>query len=303
MILATGADDNQVIIHQNSDFEILQPNTTKTNIKSLAFISKTLLASGEYKILKIWNLVTKKCIKELNHPSWIENILFIPPNFLLSSSMNRVYLWNTDRFQLIKNVKLNGFILGLCNYQKDEILILEFGNRIHRYNYKESSLNLLLEFPVSFSTGFCKLHGEKRFAVGVDYLGIHIYEGDTLIMNIKSKNDDIPIEFGLLPNGNLLVTSRTKSATLWDVKNGKKIKEFVHDHCVETVSVLDDETFVTGDWKGSICVWNTFGILVKKMKRHQKMIGVIRAFPKTKIETMLKFFNKQKDMDIYFSFE
>ena len=221
--LACGSEDLRIWCLQTGNFfNLIGHGMYVTCLLKLN--SNELVSGGKDKLIKIWNILTKTCLKTLiGHEGGISCVIMLSENQLVSSSEDKkLKLWDSKSGNCIKTfvgdfgkslLKLNIDQIVGVGIDNTPLMILEVNTEKCLENYPTSNVSYLLRFS----------HNE--FASGT-------YDGLIKIWDLQngkclrtlSEHDSYILCLLKLDSTKLVSASYDKSIKIWSFKTGICLK-------------------------------------------------------------------------------
>ena len=268
------------------DFLIRSINAHNGAINSLTLSSdgKYFASGGTDNIVKIWDIESENCLKNIPISNNIINTIKYSPNdnFLTFGSYEYLYILNTKQTKKIKKIVAHpGWIKSIC-YSPDGMLIAS------------SSTDKSIKIWDANKGCYTKsLLGHTDRVVSIDfgptrnYLVSGSYDNTAKIWDVRTSkciktlkgHSDYITAAIISPFGSFVATSSAdKTIKIWDFNTGKCLNVLMgHNHAITTICFKNNGNYlVSGDLSGKIKIWNIEnGKCIKNINAHSKKINQI----------------------------
>ncbi len=230
------------------------------DVEALLLLPDGRLASGDSKnLIRIWDLKTKKCIKDLDgHTDWVVDLCSLSKNQLASASWDKtIKIWNLDLGECIKT--LSGH-----RDHVDKVCLLPNGNLASSssdYTIKIWNLTsgeCLLTLPESFGPSMC-VSSDNRFLISAGNGGIKVYDiknNFKIVHKIKGNSKtvcplpDNKIAYSLVRRAEYWYLGADAEIVILDLNTGHKLKTFwVANSCgnvdnIDSILLIQDNKLI-----------------------------------------------------------
>ncbi|MCM3707372.1 WD40 repeat domain-containing protein [Cytobacillus firmus] len=226
--------------------------------------NRILASSSSDYTIKLFDTVTNELIKELiGHSDDVEAISFSEDDrYLISTSRDqRCLVWNIESGSIVNQFQHHEKdVLSVWIY-KDLAFTAGDDGKVLVWDFLTNELKKELG-PFNYEVD--TVDGSKErglFALGADDGSVHIYDANSFqfLLNFDAHKQGVK-KVSFSPSGNLLLTAGyDHKINIWDVKEGKKVKElnpyiYQWERCL---SWTPDEKFIIGASFGkTFCKWN-----------------------------------------------
>jgi WD40 repeat protein/serine/threonine protein kinase len=221
---------------------------------------------GEDRCIRIWELDTGRCLKNLRTFAFVPVAgAFSPDGRLAATSYGDAFktvdLWNMDQAQLLR--RYQGMGASQVCFSPDSRYLAASGSAGRIRILDTYSERMVCELPLSSGgvSSLALLEGGERLAVGME-------DGRLIVMNVESQEPLFTAEahqgqvscMEVSPDGATILTGGADEVVrLWDLgSSNERIRYVGHRGTICTVSfVADGAHLVSGSEDGTIKIWET----------------------------------------------
>ena len=244
----------------------------KEKIVSMIELSDGTIATGSYdNKIKIWNLETLQCMKTITEEGYIFCLLEMEPNKILSgTNKNSIQLYNLNSNDNdILEFSFKGHYLWInCLIKCSEDYFASGSNdaEIKIWDYKNKKIYKTLKGHDDCILAMILLK-DKKICSGSADLSLRIWDWKlgTCIFSFKGHEKWIKCLCQLDKDDVIVSGADDMKIKIWKkIRNGnninnewKVIKEYIgHKHSIRTLCKINEDTFASGSFDGSIKIWN-----------------------------------------------
>ena len=251
-------------------------------IVSLIKLNSGCLASGSYdNQIKIWNITTQSCIRNIKENGYVLSLLEFENNMLLSgTSENDIHLWDISSNINVPTHNFSGHQLWVnCLVKCDDNYFASASNdaNIRIWDYYEKKCTSILQGHVDCILSLILLQNGNLCSGSAD-LTIKIWDWRNKFCKVTLKGHEKWVKCVYeLDNEILLSGSDDKLIKVW--KNENCIKTIRgHKHSVRTFCQINQNYFASGSFDKTIKIWdaNTYELFQELVDHTSNVICLIK---------------------------
>jgi len=211
-------------------------------------------------ILKIWNMETDECVRELNdHTNWITSLCCLEDGRVISGcNDDTIKIWNTDTGECELNIICQSNLRTLCSLRDGSLVSGFWDNTIKIWNTNTGKcIQTISGGHTSLVSSFCVV-GYGRFASGSMDKTIKIWHTET-VNSTRNEHTITITACCVLANGSMMASGSCDcTIKIWNTENGHCERTLTgHTETVNCLCVLEDGRVVSGSYDETIKIWNT----------------------------------------------
>lgn len=242
----------------------------KNGVKGVRQIDEKRLLAWSSHSMQIIDIEKEKCIAILeNYSSYVEDVLFLPENKILSWSSDgngkTLWLWSSTNGKCLAPFEGHKKgVLGVLLIKNEKVVSWSWDNDIRIWD-KEGNPLSVLKGHYSGINGVLELSDNRILSWGED-LALRIWSIETgkELAFLEGHNYYIGGVL-VLPNGNIISWCGSKNLNrdiidniprIWNQKNGKCIANLVgHTKAIKGIQVLSDGRPISWSEDGTVRIW------------------------------------------------
>jgi WD40 repeat protein len=258
-ILAIGSSDKSMHIYDLTTGKSLGQIKCLDVLHSLAFSAdgKWLVSGGRSRIVRLWNVATRKEEKKFRgHRSWIESVAISPDGRTIVSGAqdSTVRLWDIQSGKQLHATQGHQYLPFAVTMSRDGKLVVSGGGSICFWQADTGKLIKKIANPNKFVVSLALSPNGEFLAVGsngnASTLRLIDVQSGNEIRSFASHNEIGFNSLSFSHDGTWLLAgeARQNKVRLWEVATGKQIRQLSLEEEVVCVAISpDDKTIATAE--------------------------------------------------------
>lgn len=259
--------DNQAL-STRLDFmplEQIYPHRSRVTDLGLADNGNTLISSSADGEVAFWNVESGEKTALLEHPDYVSGLVISEEKNLIATASwdgnARIFELGASKPRAILSHGKDTSVGSLTFCDSGKLLAsADLQGQVRLWD-SESGQEIKLESPpvAPYVQQHLASHPKEPLLAALsdfNVIGLWTLVGKTKLPFVFQHDEEIN-DLCFTPEGDHLISaSDDNMASVWDLKTGKKVRDFPHDSRVNKVLALGDGRFVTGCEDGSAIVWS-----------------------------------------------
>jgi WD40 repeat protein len=228
--------------------------------------NQSIISSSADKTVKIWKRSDKnyfESVETLEHNDQVTSLTVLS-DFIISGEYNgKINVWNESSLELLGNFSShNNIVWSLVNLNNQSFASASEDTTIKIWEQETYSSSFKCIHNLTDHTSpvwALALLSEKYLISGCNQGLIKIWHlANFTLFKTLTEHRAAVYGFAVLGKESFISVSKDKQTIMWDIENLMKIKALFDKIDVLSVCVLSNDSFATGNSKGTINVWSYF---------------------------------------------
>jgi WD40 repeat protein len=269
-LIVTGSYDSTIKIWKKNN-QTLKLVTTLTDhfgpIYTLKCLSnhRFISSSGDFTV-KIWqnsDLNKYQCVKTLNHITQVVSLIILNNLLISGDDERKIYIWNMSSFELLSSFRGHeGAIWSLISLNKKSFASASEDStiKIWKQETNSSSFKCIQNLTEHTSKVYALAVLKEKYLISGSAEGlINIWHLISFgLIKTLSQHKAKVNGFAVLGEESFISISEDKKIIFWNIETLTETKTLLDSDGVWSVSVIPNNSFLTGNSKGDIKIWSYF---------------------------------------------